>query len=153
MIQQMIAPLAKLMDWSALQVVWAMGLQSVPKRNLDRTKSKLEEALQFLHGADFIPATSDPAQIEFGGPLRFKYSTPRPCDIEENNVVYGRLYRCGGRWQERPVIIFLHGGGDFLNHRFRFPCLVPACNRAGLNVATVVAPYHFQRRSHQLQTS
>lgn len=146
----MIAPLAKLIDWSALQVAWAMGLKSVPKWNLDRTKSQLEEALQFLNGSDFIPATSDPAQIEFDGPLRFKFSTPRRCDFEENNVVNGRLYRCGGRWQKRPVIILLHGGGNLLNHRFRFPWLVPACNRAGFNVATVVAPYHFQRRARQL---
>ena len=145
----MIAPLAKLIDWSALQLIWTMRLNSVPTWNLDATKLKLEEALQFLNGSDFIPATSDPAQIEFDGPLRFKFPTPRPCDMEENNIVYGRLYRCGGRWQERPVIILLHGGGDLLNHRFRFPWIVPACNRAGFNVATVVASYHFQRRARR----
>jgi len=27
--------------------------------------------------------------------------------VEENNIVYGRLYRCAERWQERPVIVLL----------------------------------------------
>jgi len=72
------------------------------------TKSQLEEALQFLNGSDFIPATSDPAQIEFDGPLRFKFSTPRPCDIEKNNVVYG----------ERSAVIYT---------------LLGSCRRHGIN--------------------
>jgi pimeloyl-ACP methyl ester carboxylesterase len=83
--------------------------------------------------------------------VHFKFPTPRPCEFAENNVVDGRLYRCAQRWQEHPVIILLHGGGDFLNHRFRFPRMVPACNRAGFNVATLVAPYHFQRKARRLK--
>ena len=64
----MIAPLAKFIDCSALQVAYAIGLRSVPK-----SKWKLEEALEFLNGPDFIPAASDPAQIEFDGPRHFKF--------------------------------------------------------------------------------
>jgi pimeloyl-ACP methyl ester carboxylesterase len=45
------------------------------------------------------------------------------------------------------VIVLLHGGGDFLNHRIRFPLIARRCNRAGFNAATLEAPYHFQRRS------
>ena len=67
----MIAPLAKFIDWSALQVVFAFWLRSV-----STSKWKLEEALEFLNGPDFIPAASDPAQIEFDGPRHFKFSTP-----------------------------------------------------------------------------
>jgi hypothetical protein len=59
----MIAPLAKFIDWSALQMACAVvGLRHAP-----RPKWKLEEALEFLNGPDFIPAASDPAQMEFSG--------------------------------------------------------------------------------------
>jgi alpha-beta hydrolase superfamily lysophospholipase len=44
----------------------------------------------------------------------------------------------------------LHGGGDYLNHRYRFPLTVPAIHRAGFNAATLVAPYHFQRSVHRV---
>jgi hypothetical protein len=101
----MIAPLAKFIDWSALQMAYAVvGLRYAPK-----PKWKLEEALEFLNGPDFIPAASDPARIAFDGPRDFKFPTPRPGEVEENNIVYGRLYRCAERWQERPVIILLDG--------------------------------------------
>jgi pimeloyl-ACP methyl ester carboxylesterase len=147
----MIAPLARFIDWSALQFFWAIRLKSVRKWNVNNANSQLEEAVQFLNGPNFIPATSSAARVELNGRVHFKFPTPRPCDFAENNTVDGRLYRCAQRWQEHPVIILLHGGGDFLNHRFRFARLVPACNQAGFNVATVVAPYHFQRRPRGLE--
>ncbi len=146
----MIAPLAKFIDWSATQFWWALRLNSLRKWNAATANSRLEEAIQFLNGPDFLPPESRPARVEFSDRLHFHFPTPRPCDFAENNIVPGRLYRCAGRWQERPVVILLHGGGDFLNHRYRFPWMVPACNRAGFNVATVVAPWHFQRRPRRL---
>jgi hypothetical protein len=48
----MIAPLAKLIDWSASQVVWGIRVKSLLK--LGRNP-RLEEALQFLKGPNFIP--------------------------------------------------------------------------------------------------
>ena len=136
----MIAPLAKFIDWSALQMAYTVGVRSVPK-----PKWKLEEALEFLNGPDFIPAASDPARIEFDGPRHFKFPTPRPCIVEENNIVYGRLYRCAQRWQERPAIILLDGYPPIGNH-FAFPLLARPFSRVGFNVATLVAAYHLQRR-------
>jgi len=150
----MIAPVARFIDWCALQFWWAIRLGSVRKWNIKAANSKLEDALQFLNGPDFIPAESPPAEVEFDsdkwGP-HFHFPTPRPCDFAENNTVDGRLYRCAGRWPEHPVIVLLHGGGDFFNHRFRFPWIVPGCNRAGFNAVTLVAPCHFQRRPHRLK--
>ena len=137
----MIAPLARFIDWSALQLAYAVvGLRHVP-----RPKWKLEEALEFLNGPDFIPAASDPARIEFDAPRHFKFLTPRPGKVEENNIVYGRLYRCEESWQERPVIILLDGS-PALGYHSAFPWLARRFNRAGFNVATLVAPYHLQRR-------
>ena len=149
----MIASLAKFIDWSALQ---ALSLPLEIQLRLGRGLSAkgpaldLDQALQFLNGPDFIPAESRPAQIKFDGPLHFRFPTPRPGDIANNNVVYGRLYRCGGRWQERPVLILLHGAGDYPDHWFGFPWVARCCNRRGLNAATLVLPYHFQRRPHQI---
>jgi hypothetical protein len=94
----MIAPLAKLMDWSAIQAVTLM----MPAEPNDW---RLEEALEFLKGPGFVTADSQPAQVEFNGHLDFRFPTPRPCNFTENNVVHGRFYRCGERWRERPVVI------------------------------------------------
>lgn len=134
----MIAPLAKLMDWSAVQLATLM----MPA---DASMPKLEEAIQFLKGPDFIPSESQPAQLEFNGPFDFRFPTPRPCDFAVNNIVHGRLYRGPGQWQERPVIILLHGMADSFSYKLRFPLIARRFNRAGINAAMLVAPYHFQR--------
>lgn len=117
----------------------------VPLRHAPRPKWKLEEALEFLNGPDFFPAASDPARLEFDGQRHFKFSTPCPSEDEENNIVYGRLYRCTERWQERPVIILLDGSPP-VGYHTAFPWLARRLNRAGFNAATLVAPYDLQRR-------
>jgi hypothetical protein len=135
----MIATLAKFIDWSPLQVVFALWLISV-----SMSEWKLEEALEFLNRPDFIPAASDPARIEFDGPRHFNFSSPRLSEEEENNIAYGRLYRGAERLQERPVIILLDGGYA-VGYRTAFPLLAHRFNRAGFNVAALVAPYELQR--------
>ena len=57
--QQMIASLSRLIDWSAIQVLTIR----TPRDN--GQSPRLEEALQFLKGPDFIPAESRPAPVEF----------------------------------------------------------------------------------------
>jgi hypothetical protein len=137
----MIAPLAKFIDWSALQMVTAIvGLRHAPE-----PKWQLQEALEFLNGPDFIPAESDPARVAFDGPLHFKFPTPLPSAGEENNIVYGRLYRCAERWQERPAIIVLDGAFNAGYHSV-IPLLARRIKRAGFNAATLVAPCNLQRR-------
>ncbi len=143
----MIAPLAQLLDWLAIQLVWGVRARAVLKRaSSDR---RLEEALRFLNGPDFIPAESAPARLEFdsaGCGLEYRFGTPQPSQFVENNVVYGRLYRCGDHWQQRPAIILLHGAGGDPDYHFGFPRIARACNRAGFNAATLITPFHFQRR-------
>lgn len=142
----MIAPLAKFIDWYILQGTAVIA--SLRKRNA--SDSKLAEAIEFLNGPNFIPGESKPAELEFTSKIHFKFASPQPCGFAENNIVYGRLYRCASDWQKYPAIILLHGGGDFLNHRYRFPLLVPAVHRAGFNAATLVLPYFFQRRNRRI---
>ena len=139
----MFAPLAKLMDWLALQLT---SLHMPPFSGKD---PGLEEALRLLREPGFIPAESQPAQLEFDDLLHFRFPTPRPSASPENNIVYGRLYRCAERWQERPAIVLLHGWDSTLSHRFRFPWIAHRANRAGFNAATLELPYHFQRRPGQ----
>jgi len=139
----MFAPLAKLLDWSAIQGV-ALRMPSDFMQH-----PRLQEALEFVKGPDFVPTDSQPAQVEFNGSLDLSFPTPLPCEFTENNVVHGRLYRCPQRWQQRPVIILLHGLGDSASYKLRFPLIARSCNRAGFNVATLVSPYHFQRLPRQ----
>src|SRR5438128_7643331 len=141
-----VAPVAKFIDWSVIQVL----TMRTPREN--GKNPRVEEALQFLKGPDFITVESQPAEVEFNpdkSGLHFRFPTPRPGDCAENNVVYGRLYRCAGRWQERPVIVLLHGRNDFINYRCRYPLIARSCNQAGFNAATLEAPYHFQRCPRQ----
>ena len=141
----MIAPLAKFLDWYAIQVL-ALLMRSP-------TSAGLDEAVKFLTGPDFSPDESQPASIVFDPPesgIHFHFPTPQPGAYAENNIVYGRLYRCGERWQERPAIILLHGGGGFPDHQIRFPLIARHCNQAAFNAVTLAAPYHFQRRPRQL---
>jgi dienelactone hydrolase len=143
----MIAPLARFIDWSAVQALTVLEL------NNSGQNPRLEEALQFLKGPDFIPAESRPAQIVFSPDetgRHFRFPTPRPGEFAENNVVYGRLYRCAGRWQDRPVIVLLPGRLDYFNHWFKFPLIARRCIRAGFNAATLVLPFQFQRRPRRL---
>ena len=83
----MIAPLAKLLDWLAIQLVWGRRARSFLKLGAN---PRLEEAIQFLKSPDFIPAQSAPAQLEFDQSGRhFRFPTPRPGRFAENNTVYG----------------------------------------------------------------
>jgi hypothetical protein len=136
-----IAPLAKFIDWSVLQVAYAvLGLKHVPE-----PEWKLKEALEFLNGPDFIPAASDPARIGFHGPRHFTFPTPLPGKSAENNIVYGRLYRCSEHWQERPVIVLLDGS-PAVGYYSGFPLLARRFNWGGFNVATLIAPHALKRR-------
>jgi hypothetical protein len=144
----LIALLAKFIDWAALQAVL---LPAEIKLRLTRRTAASgqplgpDKDLQLLNGPHFIPAASEPVKVTFDDALQFHFPPARPGDVAKNNTVYGRLYRCGERWRERPVLILLHGGGDFPNHRFRFPMLARCCKRMGFNAATLVLPNHFQR--------
>jgi hypothetical protein len=111
--EAMLAPLAKFIDWYALQFV--ATFPSI--RKCARGESKLTEAVEFLNGPDFIPAGSKPAELELRSKIHFTFPSPRPCEFAENNVVHGRLYRRSKDWQKFPTIILLHGGGDFLGYR------------------------------------
>jgi len=145
----MLAPLAKFIDWSALQIGCAMLPLSVWRESVNDRDLNLENAVRFLNGPDFIPAESAPAQLDFGADApggRFRFPTPRPSAFAESNIVHGRLYRCTDAWRRRPVIVSLHGGSDIPGNQLGFHLFARRCQRAGFNAATLELPYHFQRR-------
>jgi dienelactone hydrolase len=141
----MIAPLAKLIEWALVQ----HNFRRMP--HPEGQNLRLDEAIEFLNGPDFMPAESQPAQLVFDNASGFHFPTPRPGAFAENNVVYGHFYRCSERWRERPAIILLHGRNDSNRYRLIFPRIARRCERADLNAATLVLPFHFQRRPKQLK--
>ena len=156
----MIAPLAKFIDWSSIQFIWAplairLKFMRTPRADgpgapLNETL-RLEEALQFLRGPDFIPAETRPAQVEFipdRSGVNFRFPTPRPSEVQENNIVYGRLYRSTESWLARPTNVLMPGapGSEYL---FPFSTLPRHCNRAGFNAITLEPPYRLRRRPKQ----
>lgn len=139
------AYLAKTLDWLHIQ----RSFRRMP--SIDGRVHRLEEALCFLKSPNFIPVESQPAPVQFDEGVNFRFASPRPSAFQENNIAYGRLYRCAARWQEKPVILLLHGGGltrgrkSCLKYRFAYPMIARRCNRAGFNAATLELPYNFQR--------
>jgi dienelactone hydrolase len=140
----MLAGLLKLVDWTAMQ----MAAASMPQP--DGRNPRLLEARKLIDWPDFFPSKVEAADVQFTGKVRFAFETPCPGLYEENNIVHGRLFRCGQDWQQRPTVLLLHGWNDVIDHRVRFPGMARQFNRSGLNAATLEAPFHFQRRPRQL---
>ena len=138
------AGLSRLIDWAAIRTAAARMPQP------DGRDAHVAEARQLIESSEFIPASVKPAQVRFSGANRFNFETPNPGPFAENNVAHGRLYRCGDNWQKRPTVILLHGWNDIINHRVRYPLMTRQINRHGFNAATLVAPFHFERRPRQI---
>jgi pimeloyl-ACP methyl ester carboxylesterase len=149
----MIAPLAKFFDWSAIQIIWGRRIHSLLKCRNSAHESRLQEALKFLNGPNFIPDESTPAQLEFNSESGrdFQFATPRPGRFTENNFAFGRLYRCNEQWQNHPTVILLHGAGGDPDYHFEFPRIARHCNRAGINAAALILPFQFHRRPRQIE--
>lgn len=81
--------------------------QSIWREPANERDLKLEQAVQFLNGPDFLPAESQPAHLDFildAPDGRFRFPTPRPGEFAVNNVVHGRLYRCADAWQDVKAV-------------------------------------------------
>jgi hypothetical protein len=120
----LILALSKFIDWAVIPAT-TIGMP------IEVENPRLKEALEFVNEPDFMPVESQPARVEFNGDLHFRFPTPLAGEFPENNIVYGRLYRCAERWQERPVIVLLHGSNDFFGYKFRFPAMARAAITTG----------------------
>jgi dienelactone hydrolase len=106
----------------------------------------LEEAAALVQSRDFLTAKCVTPELQFINDHDFHFASPEPSPFASNHRVFGRLYRSGLDWRERPAVILIHGWNDAPNHFLRFPGLARQFNRVGLNALTFELPYHFQRR-------
>jgi dienelactone hydrolase len=111
---------------------------------------RLEEVRRLLQNFDLSPPGTKPAAVQFDSPAKFGFASPRPSAHTANNVVYGRLYRCGDHWRQKPVVLLLHGWNDALNHYLYFPQHARRLNRHGINAVTLQLPWQFDRRPREL---
>jgi dienelactone hydrolase len=109
----------------------------------------LDQAERLLQSPDFFAEDTPPAAITFTGGKNFQFPSPVVTDSPENNIVRGRLSRCGKHWRKRPVVILLHGWNDRWGYRSRLPKLSHSFGRRGINSLMFELPYHFQRQPAQ----
>jgi pimeloyl-ACP methyl ester carboxylesterase len=107
------------------------------------------EARRLLEAPDFFAEMTPPAQMSFTGGKNFQFVSPVVTSSPENNLVTGRISRCGKHWRKRPAVVLLHGWNDRWGYRYRFPWLARRFNRRGINSVMFELPYHFQRRPIQ----
>jgi dienelactone hydrolase len=106
----------------------------------------VEEARRLLGSPDFFAENTPAAAMTFTGGKNFQFPSPVVTASAENNLVTGRISRCGRHWRNRPAVVMLHGWNDRWGYRYRFPWLARRFNRRGINSAMFELPYHFQRR-------
>lgn len=122
-----------------------MACRSVPC--LETAPNHAAEALALIQRADFLtPSAGLPEEMRFFGKNAFCFRSAVATPWEENNLVYGRLYRSGKDWAARPTVILLHGWNGELGYYLQFPFLARRLNQRGLNAAMIELSYHGQRK-------
>ncbi len=111
----------------------------------------LNQAESLLNQPDFFDcAVGAPPTLVFRNKHEFVFDSPRPSPWAENNLVWGRLYRCDDDpWAGRGTVIMLHGWNAELGYELAFPKLARQLNRAGINAAMIEMPYHGRRKPRQ----
>jgi len=100
-----------------------------------------------LKDDDFFAETAvTTPELSFTTKTAFKFASSFTGVCAENNVAYGRLYRCGVDWQQRPAVILVHGLDCDFGYRFLFPLLARRFCGLGVNTAMLELPYHCHRR-------
>jgi pimeloyl-ACP methyl ester carboxylesterase len=108
--------------------------------------SHLAEAGRLLQSPDFFGEGTPPAAITFTGGKNFQFPSPIVSPFPANNLVTGRISRCGKHWRKRPAVVILHGWNDSWGYRHSLPWIARRFNRRGINSVMFELPYHFQRR-------
>jgi pimeloyl-ACP methyl ester carboxylesterase len=106
----------------------------------------VEQARGLLESPGFFAEDAPAAAITFTGGKNFQFASPVVTASGENNLVRGRMSRCGRHWRTRSAVVMLHGWNDRWGYRYRFPWLARRFNRRGINSVMFELPYHFQRR-------
>ena len=103
-----------------------------------------------LASKDFFSAGEETgAPPEFHGKHEFRFPSRVNTPFRQNNTVYGKLYRTGKNWRDKPSALLVHGWNGELGYEFQFPLLAQLLNRLGINAAMIELPYHARRRPRQ----
>jgi pimeloyl-ACP methyl ester carboxylesterase len=105
-----------------------------------------DEALRLLESPDFFAEATPPPEMTFTGGKNFQFPSPVVTACPENNLVRGKILRCGKNWRKRPAVVLLHGWNDRWAYRYRFPSLARHFLRRGINSVMFELPYHYLRR-------
>ena len=109
--------------------------------------AKLAEAEALLRGADFFcDFVQAPADLAFFNHVEFQFRSAIATPWEENNQVFGKLFKAGPDWRQRPSVVLLHGWNGELGYRLQFPWLARWLTGAGINTAMLELPYHARRK-------
>lgn len=109
--------------------------------------ARLAEAEAILRRPDFFDAPIDaPPDFLLTNETGFRFTSLCPSHWQENNGVFGRLFRAGSAWQTRPCVVLLHGWNGERDYRWKFPWLAWLLNRRGVSAAMIELPYHGRRR-------
>jgi dienelactone hydrolase len=100
-----------------------------------------------LGNQHFCPDSNSP-RIELIPKPNGAFSFPSTINsaFQENNTVFGRLFRADEEWAGYPAVILLHGWNASLCYRHTQPRLARRLVRSHVNVAMIELPYHMQRR-------
>jgi pimeloyl-ACP methyl ester carboxylesterase len=94
----------------------------------------------------FAVSASSPDDLAFNGKHDFHFRSQVATPWDENNTVYGKLYRAGKNWSTRPSVLLVHGWNGELGYHVQFPFLAQVLARCGINTAMIELPYHARRR-------
>lgn len=107
----------------------------------------IDQAETMLARKDFFEVdASTPNDLKFHGAREFRFASRIATPWPENNIVYGKLYRAGRDWANKPSTLLVHGWNGELGYHFQFPFIATLLNRAGINAAMIELPYHARRR-------
>jgi len=113
----------------------------------------LEEAQAMLADENFFwPAGVPSAEPKFYSPRDFRFSSLLSGTSPENDLVWGRFFRTGKNWKQKPSVLLVHGWNGELGYLYQFPFLARLLARRGVNAVMIELPYHAHRRPNGLQT-
>ncbi len=135
------AALAKPLDWCSIQLArLSVHRGSGGIGQIAQVESLLEDPDFF---GDSVVAPSD---LKFTGKRTFRFTSPVVSPWKRNNTVHGRLFTTGKQWQDKPVVILLHGWNMQAGYHVLFPHLARRLVKRGVNVAMFALPYHTRRK-------
>src|SRR5438552_2810050 len=122
-----------------------MGWSSV--RHLPPLRRADEELAARLCDPDLFGNGVQAARdLTFTSETHFHFTSPIATPWPVNNLVSGRLFRCGANWRERPAVILVHGWNGEAHYLWQFPYWARRLSAVGVNTAMLELPYHGHRR-------